>query len=56
MLFWILPSDRLQFFSGYAEDVQKESWKVADTRTYVHYAKKKYNVMIFWDASSISLW
>jgi len=38
---------QIAVFSGLAEMVQKESWKVADKRTYVHYAKKKYNVMVF---------
>ncbi|MDD2407135.1 MAG: lactate racemase domain-containing protein [Sphaerochaetaceae bacterium] len=34
-------------FAGQADMVQKASWEVADKRTYVHWAKKKYDVMVF---------
>lgn len=40
-------SRQLEIFSGYAGEMQSLSWKVADKRTYVHYAEKKYDVMVF---------
>ncbi len=40
-------SHQIQVFAGDAHDVQRECWKVADERTYVKWAKKKYDVIIF---------
>jgi len=34
-------------FSGYAKEIQPKSWEVADKRTYVPWAEKKYDVMVF---------
>ena len=38
---------QIAVFSGYAEAIQPLSWKVADTRTYLPWAEKKYDVMVF---------
>jgi lactate racemase len=38
---------QIAVFSGYAKEMQPISWKVADKRTYVHWAEKKYDVMLF---------
>ena len=38
---------QIAVFSGYAHDMQPVSWKVADKRTDVPYAKEKYDIMIF---------
>ncbi len=38
---------QIAVFSGFGVDVQRESFSVADKRTYVSWATKKYNVMIF---------
>ena len=40
-------SRQIAIFSGYAKKMMPESWKVADQRTYVHWAKKKYDVLVF---------
>lgn len=40
-------SHQIAVFAGEAHEVQKESWKIADERTYVKWAKKKYDVIIF---------
>ncbi len=40
-------SRQIAVFSGYAAQMQPLSWAVADKRTYVHWAEKKYDVMIF---------
>lgn len=40
-------SRQIAIFSGYAKEMMRESWKVADKRTYVHWAKKKYDVLVF---------
>ncbi|MFI3129450.1 MAG: lactate racemase domain-containing protein [Bacillota bacterium] len=40
-------SRQIAVFSGWAKEMQPLSWKVADKRTYVHFAEKKYNVMVF---------
>jgi hypothetical protein len=37
---------QIAVFSGEASLVQEASWAVADKRTYVHWAKKKYDVMV----------
>lgn len=38
---------QIEIYSGYADDVQKMSWQSADKRTYVHWAEKKYDVLVF---------
>ena len=40
-------SRQIEIWSGYAYEVQKASWPMANKRTYVPYAKEKYDVMIF---------
>lgn len=40
-------SRQIAVFSGYAEEMMPKSWKVADKRTYVHWAEKKYDVLVF---------
>jgi hypothetical protein len=40
-------SRQIAVFSGYAKEMMPLSWKVADTRTYVHWAEKKYDAMVF---------
>ena len=40
-------SRQIQIFSGYAKEMQPASWAVADKRTYVHWAEKKYDVIVF---------
>ncbi len=40
-------SRQIAIFSGYAKEMQPLSWEVADKRTYVHWADKKYDVMVF---------
>lgn len=38
---------QIQVFSGYAKEMQPVSWKLADERTYVRWADKKYDVLVF---------
>ncbi|MEN6499292.1 MAG: lactate racemase domain-containing protein [Rectinema sp.] len=38
---------QIAVFSGAADQIQPLSWEVADKRTYVHWAEKKYDVMVF---------
>ncbi len=38
---------QIAVFSGYGPEVQRASWQVADKRTYVHWAQKKYDVLVF---------
>ena len=38
---------QIAIFSGYAKEMMPQSWKVADKRTYVHWAEKKYDVLVF---------
>ena len=38
---------QIAIFSGYAGEMMKKSWEVADKRTYVHWAEKKYDVLVF---------
>lgn len=38
---------QLAIFSGYGDELQEKSWELADKRTYVPWAEKKYDVMIF---------
>ena len=40
-------SRQIEIFSGYAKEMMPMSWKVADKRTYVHWAEKKYDVIVF---------
>jgi len=40
-------SRQIAIFSGYAREMQPVSWKVADKRTYVPFAEKKYDCMVF---------
>lgn len=40
-------SRQIEINSGYAADVQKKSWVTANKRTYVPYAEKKYDVIVF---------
>lgn len=40
-------SRQIEIFSGYAKELQPKSWTVANERTYVPFAEKKYDVMIF---------
>jgi len=40
-------SRQIEINSGYAKDLQPISWKTADKRTYVHWAEKKYDIMVF---------
>ena len=34
-------------FSGYGREIQSLSWEIADRRTFVPWAEKKYDVMMF---------
>lgn len=38
---------QIAVFSGYGEDVQRQSWEVADRRTVVPFAREKYDIMMF---------
>ena len=40
-------SKQIEINSGYAKEMQPVSWKTADKRTYVNWAEKKYDVMVF---------
>lgn len=40
-------SRQIEIFSGCAADIEPLSWKAADHRTYVHWAEKKYDILIF---------
>ena len=40
-------SRQIAIFSGWAKEMQPLSWEVADKRTYVPWAEKKYDVMVF---------
>ncbi len=40
-------SNQIAVYAGDAKLVQEASWKIADQRTYVKWAKKKYDVIIF---------
>ena len=40
-------SRQIEINSGWAKEMQPVSWKMADKRTYVHWAEKKYDVMVF---------
>lgn len=38
---------QIAIFSGYAKEMMPVSWKIADQRTYVHWAEKKYDILVF---------
>lgn len=40
-------SRQIEINSGYAKEMQTAAWKTADKRTYVHWAEKKYDVIVF---------
>ena len=40
-------SRQIEINSGWAQEMQPVSWKMADKRTYVHWAEKKYDVVVF---------
>lgn len=40
-------SRQIEIHSGYAAQMQPKSWATSDKRTYVHWAEKKYDVVIF---------
>lgn len=40
-------SRQIAIFSGYAKEMMPLSWEVADKRTYVPWAEKKYDVIVF---------
>ena len=40
-------SRQIAIYSGYAKEMMPESWKLADRRTYVHWAEKKYDILVF---------
>ena len=40
-------SRQIEINSGYAKEMQPVSWKTADKRTYVHWAQRKYDVVVF---------
>ena len=40
-------SRQIEINSGWAKEMQPVSWRTADQRTYVHWAEKKYDVVVF---------
>ncbi len=38
---------QIAVFAGYAKELQPRSWEVADERTYLPWAEKKYDIMVF---------
>lgn len=40
-------SRQIEINSGWAKEMQPKSWESADKRTYVHWAQKKYDVVVF---------
>jgi lactate racemase len=38
---------QIAVFAGYAKEIQPRTWEIADKRTYVKWAEKKYDVMVF---------
>ena len=38
---------QIAVFAGYAKEMQAKSWEIADQRTYIPWAEKKYDVMVF---------
>jgi hypothetical protein len=39
--------NQIAIFSGYGKEMQPLSWEIADKRTYINWADKKYDVMVF---------
>ena len=46
---------QIAIYSGYAKEMMPLSWKLADKRTYVHWAKKEIRCPCFWYASEVPL-
>lgn len=40
-------SRQIAIYSGYAKEMQPEAWKIADQRTFVPWAEKKYDILVF---------
>ncbi|MBR3343158.1 MAG: DUF2088 domain-containing protein [Solobacterium sp.] len=40
-------SRQIEILSGYAKEMMPLSWQIADKRNYVHWAEKKYDVIVF---------
>jgi len=40
-------SRQIEIWSGYAHEMQPKSWEMANKRTYVPWAEKKYDIMVF---------
>lgn len=40
-------SHQIAVFAGYAKEIEPLTWKIADKRTYVKWADKKYDVVVF---------
>ncbi len=40
-------SRQIAIYSGWAKEMQPRSWKIADRRTYVPYAREKYDILVF---------
>jgi len=40
-------ANQIAVFSGWAKEMMPQSWEIADKRTYVKWADKKYDVMVF---------
>jgi nickel-dependent lactate racemase len=38
---------QIAIFSGYGQEIQPRSWDIANQRTYIPWAKKKFDVMVF---------
>ncbi|NMB11964.1 MAG: hypothetical protein GX977_06735 [Firmicutes bacterium] len=38
---------QIAVFSGYAKEIQPLSWRIADQRTYIPWAKEKFDIMMF---------
>lgn len=38
---------QIEVFSGYGKSIQPLSWEIADKRTYIPWATKKYDIMVF---------
>jgi hypothetical protein len=38
---------QMAVFSGHGAQMETESWKIADKRTYIHWAEKKYDILVF---------
>lgn len=38
---------QIAVFAGYTKELQPKSWEIADKRTYIPWAEKKYDIMVF---------